>query len=717
MRARPGYRRRLVRFFAGIIGVVLLLESLFFGAELYLSSLEKRHRRTLATAEQQVLLVEKYERVTYLSVSALATSDWELLIVQRQEAEELDRQFRATARALGAYPGAVHEVADDSRGRSDPRATSGRPNLVSIDDIDVIASAELRAQLSRATRDWDRVAASQVRLLRANNHELRDNPALNEFRTRTANLLDDLGSAMVLLQADHSRQSQRLNQLRVAVPIALLLLTLGLAAVAFRGLVIPLGTTMDKLQTSREELEGARDGLEERIAERTRELSQTNQELQSQGELLTSVLDSMGEGLLVATPNGSVRIWNAEAEYLLGAQPEDASLEAWSEICESFHSDGATPVEDGELPILHALDGAAVASEMLVKTADKPDGLWLSWTARPIASPDERSHGAVAVFRDVTRRKQAEERLSRAHDELERRVEKRTRELREAQNQLVDSALAAGKAEVATNILHNVGNVLNGVNVLAQITRERLQVRQWQALQKVAELIDQNRDDLGRFFSEDSRGQRLPDYLVDLAARQHSERAGIIERVERMAEQIEHIKRIVQMQQAHARAASLTEETALTEVLETAIDINLPGLDRHSVCIVREFDEVPLVTLQKHKLLQILVNLISNAKYAMAEIPRDERKLTVRLSLCEGGDRVQIEITDNGCGIAPELLTRIFQHGFSTRKEGHGFGLHASVLAANQLGGTLTGHSDGVDQGATFALELPIAMPGHAYPG
>ncbi len=701
MRSRPGYRRRLVTFFASIIGVVILLESLFFGAELYFSSLESRYRRTLATAEQLVLLVEKYERATYLSVSALATSDWELLIAQRREAEELDRQFRAIARALGAYPTATRDMVGDGAEPSAPSGTAEEPRPTGGD--------ELRSKLVRASSDWERVATSQVRLLRANNHGLRDNPALTEFRTRIASLRRDLGSALAALQANHSRQSRRLNQLRIAVPIALLLLTLGIAAIAFRGLVMPLGTTMDKLQASREELEGARDSLEERISGRTRELSQINQDLKRQGELLTSVLDSMGEGLLVATPNGSVQIWNAEAEKLLGAQPEDASLEAWSEACESFHQDGITPVEDGELPIQQALAGVSVATELLLKTTDKPDGLWLSWSARPLAAAGQRSRGAVAVFRDVTRRKEAEDRLSRAHDELERRVETRTRELREAQKQLVDSALAAGKAEVATNILHNVGNVLNGVNVLAQITRERLEIRQWQALQKVAELIDRNRDDLGRFLSEDSTGKQLPDYLLDLAGRQQSERLAIIERIERMAEQIEHIKRIVQMQQTHAKAASLNEETALAEVLETAIEINLPGLERHSVRIVRELDDVPPMTMQKHKLLQILVNLISNAKYAMADVARDERELTLRLLLGQGSERVRIEVADNGCGIAPELLTRIFQHGFSTRREGHGFGLHASVLAANQLGGTLSGQSDGVGRGATFILELPIA--------
>jgi signal transduction histidine kinase len=106
-------------------------------------------------------------------------------------------------------------------------------------------------------------------------------------------------------------------------------------------------------------------------------------------------------------------------------------------------------------------------------------------------------------------------------------------------------------------------------------------------------------------------------------------------------------------------------------------------------------------------MLMILVNLVSNAKYAMDGVAPVERLLTVKLEQ-HAADRARIEIHDNGMGIAPELLTRIFQYGFTTREEGHGFGLHSSALAAQELGGTLTVHSDGPGRGATFTLEIPF---------
>jgi len=123
--------------------------------------------------------------------------------------------------------------------------------------------------------------------------------------------------------------------------------------------------------------------------------------------------------------------------------------------------------------------------------------------------------------------------------------------------------------------------------------------------------------------------------------------------------------------------------------------------------VQREFEETPHVRVDKHKVLQVLVNLFSNAKYAVSETLRPEKRVTVRISA--NGDRmVKIAVSDNGIGIAPENLSRIFAHGFTTKVNGHGFGLHSAALAATETGGSLSAHSDGPDRGATFILELPM---------
>jgi signal transduction histidine kinase len=133
--------------------------------------------------------------------------------------------------------------------------------------------------------------------------------------------------------------------------------------------------------------------------------------------------------------------------------------------------------------------------------------------------------------------------------------------------------------------------------------------------------------------------------------------------------------------------------------------MNEAALSRHEVEVIREFGNVPPLNVEKHKILQILVNLLRNAKYACDDSERADKRLTVRVA--NGGSRIKVSVIDNGVGIAPENLTRIFNYGFTTRKGGHGFGLHGGALAAKEMGGSLTAHSDGPGQGAEFTLELP----------
>ncbi|HXM74252.1 MAG TPA: ATP-binding protein, partial [Chthoniobacterales bacterium] len=117
---------------------------------------------------------------------------------------------------------------------------------------------------------------------------------------------------------------------------------------------------------------------------------------------------------------------------------------------------------------------------------------------------------------------------------------------------------------------------------------------------------------------------------------------------------------------------------------------------------------VPLIRVDRHKVLQILINVIRNAKYALDDVERTDKKIVISISSPDE-QNVQIVISDNGIGISPENLTRVFAHGFTTREGGHGFGLHSGALAARSMGGSLTAASAGIGQGATFTLELPIA--------
>ncbi|EAU64704.1 ATP-binding protein [Stigmatella aurantiaca] len=317
------------------------------------------------------------------------------------------------------------------------------------------------------------------------------------------------------------------------------------------------------------------------------------------------------------------------------------------------------------------------------------------------------AHAFHQMAGEIQRREEA---LRQANEGLELRVEERTRELKDAHRQLVESALQVGRAEIATNVLHNVGNVLSSVLISSMLAKERLSGLKLENVERVAALLEEHRGDLSAFIQGDKRGQTTLPFLTQLGKNLQSERKEILLLLNDVSRHTEHIGAIVNLQQRYARTSHhLHEQVDLRALVEDALRINQAALGRHSVKVERLLADIPSVLTEKHKVLLILVNLISNAKYALDAMPEAERRLSVRIERPLSDGFICIEVKDNGVGIAPELLTRIFQHGFTTRQEGHGFGLHSSALAAQELGGTLKVHSDGPGQGASFILELPVS--------
>ncbi|HYH99116.1 ATP-binding protein [Hyalangium sp.] len=306
---------------------------------------------------------------------------------------------------------------------------------------------------------------------------------------------------------------------------------------------------------------------------------------------------------------------------------------------------------------------------------------------------------------------QREEALREANEGLEQRVLERTRELKDVHHQLVESARQAGMAEIATNVLHNVGNVLNSVQTSTLLVTERLGKLKLASVRKVAALLEQHQGDLPDFLTQDNRGRMIPSYLNQLGQSLEEERERIHSLLGDLGRYTEHIGSIVNLQQSYARPPQALEFISLGELIDDALRINAAGLSRHEVRVEKHLAELPPVLTDKHKVLMILVNLISNAKYALDEVATDRRHLTLRLEHPEP-EQLLIRVSDNGVGIAPEMLTRIFEYGYTTRTGGHGFGLHSSAIAAQVLGGSLTAHSDGPGRGATFKLKLPYTPGG-----
>ena len=295
------------------------------------------------------------------------------------------------------------------------------------------------------------------------------------------------------------------------------------------------------------------------------------------------------------------------------------------------------------------------------------------------------------ILQDITRQKLDAEQL----DKLNR--------------QLIDTSRQAGMADVATGVLHNVGNVLNSVSVATTVVGERLRRSKVGNLRRATTMMREQNGHLLEFLSNDPKGKLLPAYLDTVAEQIADEQDKLIAKVDSVAQHLEHIKEIVAMQQSYAKVSGAYENLSPAELVEDALRINITAFDRHGIELTREFEpNLPSVCVDRHKVLQILINLIRNSKHSVEEASETQRKLIIKTSLASPG-RVSISVKDNGVGIPPENINKIFNHGFTTKKDGHGFGLHSGANAAKEMGGNLTAYSAGPGRGAEFVLELPTS--------
>lgn len=326
-----------------------------------------------------------------------------------------------------------------------------------------------------------------------------------------------------------------------------------------------------------------------------------------------------------------------------------------------------------------------------------PDGAvsWARTVSLPLRDAEGRVIGTCGYSEDITQDHDAQQALRRA------------------QQDLVAASRAAGMAEVATGVLHNVGNVLNSLNVSATLVETGLRQSKVVSLEKLAGLWGESAEECGDYLVRDPKGGLVPGFLAALAGHLSDERDRLLGELDSLQKNIDHIKAVVVMQQNIATVAGFVETLSASELMEDAIRMTESVIIRPGLVVERVYEPVPPVCADKAKVLQILVNLIRNARHALDESAAERKVVTLRIAPGAGG-MVRLMVVDNGVGIVPENLARIFQHGFTTRKDGHGFGLHSAVIAAREMGGALTVQSAGPGCGALFALELPV---GAAAPG
>jgi PAS domain S-box-containing protein len=408
--------------------------------------------------------------------------------------------------------------------------------------------------------------------------------------------------------------------------------------------------------------------------------------LRSSEERSRSIIESAQDIFINIDAAGRIRDWNRQAETVFG----------WprAEVIGRLLHETIIPPNQREGHVrgmrhLQATGEGPVLNKLVELTALRRDGEEFPVEMTIWALPMGPETTYNAFLRDITERKRAQAELENIH------------------KQLVDASRQAGMAEIATNVLHNVGNILNSVNVSAALVGETLRTSRVSSLAQAVQLMGEHAGDLGAFLSTDPKGKLIPRYLAQVTQALAHEHQRMTDELVHLTQSIDHIKGVVATQQSYARGVKFVEPVQVRELAEDALRMNNGALARHGIKVIKRFADIPVVRLDRARVLQILVNLISNAGHALENAPGEANRITLTVDAVDGSN-LRVSVRDEGEGISAQNLTRIFAHGFTTRKSGHGFGLHSCALAARQMGGTLTAHSDGPGRGATFTLELPI---------
>ena len=289
---------------------------------------------------------------------------------------------------------------------------------------------------------------------------------------------------------------------------------------------------------------------------------------------------------------------------------------------------------------------------------------------------------------------------------LEQKVNERTAQLRETQKMLTDTAHRAGMAEIATGILHNVGNVLNSVKVSSQLLKEKIKSSKVNNLQKVLSLMEEHTDNIGKFITSDEKGKMLPEYLIKVGITLKEEQDNSLKELSTLHDGINHIEEIIAVQQSYAGVSGLVEKVALSAMMDDVLKMHSEIFRKYKINIIKKYSKTNPILIEKGKLIQVFVNLLKNAKESLEA--KDEKNRIITINILEDKQQQTVEITDNGTGISKENLTKMFSYGFSTKKEGKGFGLHTSALAMTELKGKLIAQSDGKGKGAKFIVKVTI---------
>jgi PAS domain S-box-containing protein len=406
--------------------------------------------------------------------------------------------------------------------------------------------------------------------------------------------------------------------------------------------------------------------LQLRVVERTRQIAEAE-------NYSRAIVSNVGEGIVTFDEGRRISRWNAAAERIFGFTAEEAV--------------GQTAA------LLNLGDAAGVdtaARPAVVEEARRKDGAVIPIEIHATEAHIDEKSMTIWLVRDLTETRQAEAKVA------------------SMQRELIATSRRAGMAQIATSVLHNVGNAITSVSISAGLVSATLRCSRSAGLSRVVAMLPADSGELASFLTATEKGRQLPTYLAKLSEAIERERSTAMDELQSMENGIERINAILSAQQSHARVAGVDEALKLSELIDDAIGFERSLCEMARVTVRREYAAMPLVRVDRQRLLEIVMNLLINAREAVTDpAAGGRRNIAVTTRLVDGG-YFAIEVHDSGIGIAPENLVKIFNQGFTTKPTGTGFGLHGCSCAAIELGGRLSAESDGPGKGAAFILTLPM---------
>ncbi|HEX5110908.1 MAG TPA: response regulator [Vicinamibacterales bacterium] len=402
--------------------------------------------------------------------------------------------------------------------------------------------------------------------------------------------------------------------------------------------------------------------LEQRVAERTsaaeqraRELKGSRDALTKQTRIVQSILDTMSDGVIVADDAGRLILTNPAAKRMLKVSDTDQLTDDWAERHGFYRPDMVTPYPNDEFPLMQAIRGRAPDSAQVFVLGDRRDsqGAWLNVDAMPLRDEDGVLHNGLAIFRNITASKRAEDALLKAKNAAE--------------------AANRSKSQFLANMSHELRTPLNAIIGYSEMLQEY--ARDTGQEESIA--------DLEKIHGAGRHLQSLIDDILDLSKIEAGKMELLLDTFD-----------VTQM--IHE----------VTTTLQTLVEKNGNSLEVNCAA------EAGFMHADMTKVRQVLFNFLSNAgKFTENGTVR----LAVSRVNEDGRDWVRFAVSDTGIGMTEAQMARLFQDftqvdASTTRKYGGtGLGLAISRRYCEMMGGRIDCDST-AGKGSTFRFELPAKV-------